>query len=87
MEQRDATQPEAAAEERDQERPSIIPPPKVGSFLFFGLVFCDLMWWQLLSLSASPWSWLLTLIDALTAELVTVVPLSCYFNFCTMHYA
>lgn len=28
MEQRDATQPEAAAEERDQERPSIIPPPK-----------------------------------------------------------
>ncbi|CAD6238668.1 unnamed protein product [Miscanthus lutarioriparius] len=28
MEQREATQPEAAAEERNQERPSIIPPPK-----------------------------------------------------------
>lgn len=44
MEQRDATQPEAAAEERDQERPSIIPPPKVVPFSSLDLCFCDLMW-------------------------------------------
>jgi hypothetical protein len=43
MEQRDATQPEAAAEERDQERPSIIPPPKVVPFSSLDLCFCDLI--------------------------------------------